>query len=190
MKNLLIDNQGVQFPQNKIQKTQLEVQIENLKSQEQQVSKRLKLWEVKAKKANNLANCLATADKFAAKFLAEAIENEKAQEEPDNYWLESLIRNQIEFALKFEAGTEAFVKLIQKKVERESMILQNELENIQNQLHHQERKFIRLQARRQGKVLLECKANNRIGCLGVYQCDNCQINYSAIETNQLKGGAC
>jgi len=59
MKNIVIDNQGVQFPeQNKTKKTQLEIQLAELQKQEQQISKQLKTWEAKAKKANNLLNCL------------------------------------------------------------------------------------------------------------------------------------
>jgi len=101
-----------------------------------------------------------------------------------------LLQNKFEFAFKFALGTETFTKLVSEKVERESRVLQNELDNIQSQLHHQERKFARLQARRQGKILLECEYRKSIGCFGVYQCENCQVNYSAPESEPLKGGAC
>ncbi|CAI2180942.1 664_t:CDS:2 [Funneliformis geosporum] len=84
MKNIVIDNQGVQFPPNKTKKTHLEVQIAELQQQEQQISQQLKSWQAKVKKANNLANCLAAANKFSQQFLTEAIEKEKNQEQPDN----------------------------------------------------------------------------------------------------------
>lgn len=190
MKNIVIDNQRVQFPQNKTKKTQLEIQIAELQQQEQQITKQLKTWETKLKKANNLANCLWTANKFGTQFLTDMVEKAKNQEQPDNWWLERLLQNKIEFALKFGFGTEAFTKLVSERVEREVGILQIELENTQNQLQHQERKFARLQARRQGKTLLDCEYNKPLGCLGAYQCENCQINYPATEANQLKGGAC
>jgi len=92
--------------------------------------------------------------------------------------------------LKFTAGSEVFGKLIRDRVERELRILQIELDQIQSQLQRQERKFARLQARRQGKILLACEYRKSLGCLGDYQCENCQVNYPAIEANQLKGGAC
>ena len=82
MKNIVINNSGVSVSPNK---TKLESQIEALKSQEWQIQKQLKLWQTKAKKANNLANCLATADKFASKFLTKAVESEKKSEQPDNW---------------------------------------------------------------------------------------------------------
>ena len=83
MKNSLIDNQGFSLPNEK--KTKLESQIAELQIQEQQIQKQLKLREGKLKKAHNLANCLATADKFASKFLTEAVESEKNSEQPDNW---------------------------------------------------------------------------------------------------------
>jgi len=190
MKNLVIDKQRVQFPnQNKTKKTQLEIQIAELQNQEQQIQKQLKLWESKRKKAHNLANCLQTADKFGKQFLNEALEKEKNQEQPDNYWLEHLLKNKVEFAFKFEFGTETFTKLISESVERQHRACQTKLENIQNQLHHQERKFARLQARRQGKTLLECEYRQNLGCFGEDWCDNCQTNYSTPENEPLKGGA-
>jgi len=103
-----------------------------------------------------------------------------------------LLKNKIEFVLKFEIGREAFTKLVSERVEREVGILQIELENTQNQLQRQKRKFARLQARRQGKTLLDCEYNKPLGCLGAYQCDNCRLNYPAANQVQteLKGGAC
>ena len=81
MKNSLINNKGISLPNEK--KTKLEVQIAELQSQEWQIQKQLKTWQAKAKKANNLANCLITADKFGTKFLTELVESEKGSE-PDN----------------------------------------------------------------------------------------------------------
>lgn len=187
MKNSLIDNKGFSLPHEK--KTKLESQIAELKSQEQPIIKELKTWQIKAKKANNLANCLETADKFATKFLFEAVESEKSKEQLDICWLEYLIKNKVEFALKFETGAEVFVKLVLEKIEDQVKTFQNKLDNIQSQIQHQERKFARLQARRQGKTLLECKLNNGLGCFGEDQCNNCQVNYSVPQSNQLKGGA-
>jgi hypothetical protein len=75
-------------------------------------------------------------------------------------------------------------------VERKHRVLQTELDVIQDQLRHQERKFARLQARRQGKVLLECEYRQSLGCFGDYRCDNCQVNYPAApQSEPLKGGA-
>jgi hypothetical protein len=188
MKNSFIDNKGHSLPNEK--KTKLEKQIAELKTQEQQITKQLKLWESKLKKANNLANCLETAEKFATKFLTEAVESEKSKEQPDNWWLEHLLKNKIEFALKFEAGAEVFTKLVLESVEAKVKSLENEWGVIQIQLCHQERKFARLQARRQGKALLECEYRKSIGCFGDYQCESCQVNYAVPQSSeQLKGGA-
>jgi hypothetical protein len=82
MNERINSNCGVVSPE---KKTKLENQIAELKTQEKQIIKQLKSWEVKAKKANNLANCLATADKFGSKFLAEAVESEKSKEQFDTY---------------------------------------------------------------------------------------------------------
>jgi hypothetical protein len=191
MKNLIIDNNGIQSEPNKNPKTKLEIQIEQLKNQEQQIQKQLKSWEARLKKANNLANCLAAADKFGSKFLDEAVESEKSKEQPDAYWLEYLLKNKVEFNLKFEAGAEAFAKLVLASVEAKVKSLENELGVIQIQLLHQERKFVCLQARRQGKVLLECEYRKSLGCLDEDWCDNCQVNYAVPQSSeQLKGGAC
>jgi hypothetical protein len=190
MKNLVIDNHGLQSPNKNQNQTKLERKIEQLKTSERKLLKELKLWETKLKKVNNLANCLTAVDKFASQFLTAKIANERNQEQPDKNWLECLISQQVEFNLKFTAGSEVFGKLIRDRVERELRILQIELENTQNQLQRQERKFVRLQARRQGKILLDCEYRQSLGCLGDYQCENCRINYPATENNQLKGGAC
>ena len=189
MKNSLIDNQGFSLPTEK--KTKLEVQIAELQTQERQIQKQLKLWESKLKKANNLANCLETANTFADKLLTETVASEKAKNNSDTFWLEHLLKNKIEFNLKFEAGAEIFTTLILKKTAGQVKSLGYELDSIQSQLRHQERKFARLQARRQGKTLLDCEYRQSIGCLGDYQCDNCQVNYSTANSVQteLRGGA-
>ena len=111
------NNQGASFPNGG--KTRLEGQIEALKTQESQISQQLKLWESKLKKANNLANCLEAVDKFASKLLTEAVESENSREQ-------ALIRNQVEFSLKFEAGVEAFAKLVLKSVEAKVKSLEND----------------------------------------------------------------
>ena len=190
MKNSLIDNQGFSLPNEK--KTKLEVQIAELQTQERQIQKQLKLWENKLKKANNLANCLETANKFGKQFLTEAVEKEKNQEQPDSFWLEYLLKNKVEFAFKFEVGKEAFTKLVFESLARQVQSFRDKLDNIQSQLLHQERKFARLQARREGKTLLECEYRKSLGCFGDYQCDNCQVNYSTANNVQteLEGGAC
>jgi hypothetical protein len=95
----------------------------------------------------------------------------------------------VEFAFKFAFGKEAFTKLILENITRQVSSLKAELNGIQNQIQHQERKFARLQARRQGKVLLDCEYRKRLGCLGAYQCQNCQVNYPAPENEALKGGS-
>ena len=63
----------------------MEVQIAELQNQEQQIIQQLKLWQTKAKKANNLANCLIMADKFGSKFLTELVKSEKSQEQADTF---------------------------------------------------------------------------------------------------------
>ena len=101
-----------------------------------------------------------------------------------------MLKNKVEFAFKFEVGKEAFTKLVFESLERQVQSFRDKLDNIQSQLRHQERKFARLQARRQGKTLLECEYRQSIGCFGDYQCDNCQVNYSvALPSEALKGGA-
>ena len=184
------DKPEVQFPvQNKKTKTQLEIQIAELQLRQQQTTKQLKLWDTKLKKAKNLLGCLWTADKFGKQFLTAMVEKEKTQEQPDNWAQEYLIKNQAEFNLKFDWGIETFTELISQKIESQVKVLQIELDHIRNQLHHQERKFARLEARRQGKTLLECEYRKSLGCLGENWCENCRINYPAMEANQLKGGA-
>jgi len=79
----------------------------------------------------------------------------------------------------------AFTKLVFQKIENQVSHLKSQLHTIQEQLSHQERIFARLEIRRQGRVILPCKLNDRLGCLGSYQCDNCQVNYSVADNNQI-----
>ena len=127
---------------------------------------------------------LDEVNRFSTKFLAEAVEVEKDKENQDIYWLEHLIKNKVEFALKFEAGSKVFYRLIFEKTGSQVSYLKSQLRDIQSQLSHQERIFARLEIRRQSRTLLECEYKNRLGCLGVYQCANCKSNYS-ITDNQI-----
>jgi hypothetical protein len=95
-----------------------------------------------------------------------------------------LIKNKVEFALKFKSTSVAFNKLVFKKIENQVNYLKSQLDTIQSQLAHQERIFARIEIRRQGRELLTCEYKNHLGCLGSYQCDNCQINYSVADNNQ------
>jgi len=82
--------------------------------------------------------------------------------------------------LKFKPAQEAFYQLVFKKIENQISYLKSQLRTIQEKLSHQERIFARIELRRQGRILLKCKLGYRLGCPGVYQCDNCKVNYSAI----------
>lgn len=124
-------------------------------------------------------------ERFSTKLLAEAVEKEKSKDELDIYWLEHLIKNKVEFAFKFEAGSKVFYRLIFEKTESQVSYLKSQLRDIQSQLSHQERIFARLEIRRQGRELLTCEYRNRLGCLSVYQCDNCRANYSVADHNQI-----
>jgi len=84
----------------------------------------------------------------------------------------------VEFAFKFESASQAFSKLVFQKTERQVSSLKSKLRECQSKLSHQERIFARIEIRRQGKILLECEYKNRLECLGVYLCANCQVNYS------------
>ena len=158
----------------------MEIQIEALKQQEREISKELWVWETKQKKAERLLNYLDEVNRFSTKFLAEAVEKEKNQEQPDNWAWEYLV----EFTFKFEDGSKVFNRLICEKTESQVSYLKSQLRDIQSQLSHQERIFARIEIRHQGKLLLECEHKNRLGCLGVYQCANCKSNYSATD-NQI-----
>jgi len=92
----------------------------------------------------------------------------------------------VEFSFKFEAGSKAFCRLISEKAESQVRQLKSELRDIQSQLCHQERIFARIEARRQGRTLLECELKERLGCLGSYQCANCQANYSAVDNQAVE----
>jgi hypothetical protein len=89
----------------------------------------------------------------------------------------------VEFALKFEVLFKAFSQLIFRKTENQVSNLKSQLRDIQSQLTHQERIFARIEIRRQGRELLTCEYKNRLGCLSVYQCDNCKSNYSVVADN-------
>lgn len=142
-------------------------------------------WETKQKKAERLTNYLEEVNKFSTNHLAEMVAKEKSKGELDIFWLEYLIKNKVEFELKFESAKEAFYQLVFNKIESQVNYLKSQLGTIQNQISHQERIFARIEIRRQGRELLTCEYKNRLGCLGVYQCDNCQINYSvAADNNQ------
>jgi len=143
-----------------------------LKQQEQAINKELSSWETKQKKAERLTN-----------HLAEMVKLEKSKDELDIYWLEHLIKNKVEFALKFESASKTFYNLVFHKIENQAKHLKSQLDAIQRQLAHQERIFARIEARRQGRELLTCQYKNRLGCFGDYQCDNCQINYSVVADN-------
>lgn len=187
MKNIIINNPGVQLPNipNPVQKTKLETQIAALKSQEWETQQQLSYWETKAKKADNFANCLEKADEFASKLLSEAVEIENAKEQADKDYLKVLIRNQVEFDLKFEAGAEAFAKLVWQATERKVSGLRTELKDLQGEIQREERKFARLEARRQWRNLLVCEYRKSIGCFGSY-CANCQANYAAASSQPVE----
>ena len=178
MNNKFINYNGETLLNTKNKKTKVESQIEQLKQQKQEIINELSSWETKQKKADKLLNYLEEVERFSTKFLAEAIEAEKAKENRDDWWLEYRLEDKIAFALKFKPAKEAFANLICQKIANQVSCLKSQLRDIQSQLRHQQRLFTRIEIRRQGRVLLECKLNNSIGCLGVYQCANCQTNYS------------
>ena len=115
-------------------------------------------------------------EKFSAEFLAEVVNQEK--ENLNIECLEQSIKDKTEFALKFETGREAFYQLVWQKIEFKVCHLRSKLNDIQKQLDYQERIFARIAARRQGKNLLPCEYKKSVGCLGAWQCGNCQVNYS------------
>lgn len=183
MNNKLINYNGETLLNTKNKKTKVESQIELLKQQEQEIVSELSSWEIKSKKAERLASYLYEVERFSTKFLAEAVEKEKNQGQPDNWAWEYLLKNKVEFALKFEPASKAFYELIFQKTESQVSYLKRKLTDCQSQLRYQERIFDRIEVRRQGRELLTCEYKNRLGCLGVYQCDNCQINYSITADN-------
>jgi len=156
----------------------VESQIEVLQLQEQEISKELWVWETKQKKAERLTNYLDEVNRFSTKFLTEAVEKERNQEQPDSWAWEYLLKNKVEFALKFEPASKTFYELIFQKTESQVSYLKRKLTDLQSQLSHQERIFARLEIRRQGRTLLECEYKKSIGCLGVWKCANCQVNYA------------
>ena len=132
-------------------KTKVESQIELLKQQEQEIITELGWWETKNKNLDDLLANLAEVEKFSAEFLAEVVNQEK--ENLNIEYLEQSIKDKTEFALKFEAGREAFYQKIEFKV----CYLSSKLNDIQKQLDYQERIFARVEACRQGKQLLACE---------------------------------
>jgi glutaminase len=186
MNNKFINNNGVNLLHTKNKKTLVESRIEMLKNQEQKIITELERWETKQKKADRLLNYLDEVNRFSTKHLAEAVEKEKNQEQPDNWAWEYLLKNKVEFALKFEPASKTFYELIFQKTESQVSYLKSQLRDIQSQLSHQERLFARMEIRRQGRVLLECKSGYRLGCPGVYQCDNCKANYSVVDNQAIE----
>ena len=130
-------------------------------------------------------NNLDEVERFSTKYLAKVLEVEKDKENRNNYEFENSIKNASEFVLKFEPAKKAFSKLVFKKIENQVKHLKSQLCPIQKQLSHQERIFARIELRRQGRELLTCQYKKSLGCLGSYQCDNCQINYSVADNNQI-----
>jgi len=185
MKNNFINNNGATLLHTKNKKTKVEIRIEELKQQEQAINKELWSWETKQKKAERLTNYLEEVNRFSTNHLAEMVKLEKSKDDLDIYWLEYLIKDKVEFALKFESASKSFYQLVFRKVESQVSYLKSQLLSIQEQLSHQERIFARIEVRRQGRELLPCQYKNRLGCLGNYQCDNCQINYSVNADNQI-----
>ena len=179
MKNNFINNNGVNLQNTKNKKTKVESQIEMLKQQKKEIISELSGWETKQKKAERLLNYLDEVNRFSTNHLAKAIEEAKKDEKKyDDWWLEHLIENKMEFALKFEPASKAFYQLVWQKIEFKVCQLKAQRNTIQDQLLYQERIFTRLEIRRQGRILLNCEYKNRLGCLGVYRCANCKVNYS------------
>ena len=175
MKNFIINNNEAILdnnnPRNKKNKT--EIQLEVLKTQAQQISEQLEAYQVKQKKVKNLMNALWVSERFGNKFLNELVESEKSLQKQDTWWLEKLIKNEVAFAFKFETG-------IFKKIDDKANSLSSELDSVKRELQRQD------EARRQNKVLLQCDYKKSIGCLGNWQCDNCQINYSVNNSQEFR----
>ena len=183
MNNKFTNYNGETLQNTKNKKTKVESRIDLLKQQEQEILKELSSWEVKHKKVERLTNYLDEINQFSTKFLAEAIKTEKAKENRDDWRLEYCLEDKIAFTLKFKPAQEAFYQLVFKKIENQISYLKSQLRTIQEKLSHQERIFARIELRRQGRILLKCKLGYRLGCPGVYQCDNCKVNYSVTADN-------
>ena len=130
MNNKFINNNGVNLLHTKNKKTKVESQIEALKQQEQEIISELSSWETKFKKAERLTTYLDEVNRFSTKFLAEAVEVEKSQDDLDIYWLERLLKNKVEFAFKFEASSKVFCRLIFEKTESQVDYLKSQLRPI------------------------------------------------------------
>ena len=188
MNNKFINNNGVNLhntSKKQIKKTKVEIQIEKLKQQKQAINKELWNWETKQKKAERLTNYLEEVNQFSTKYLTEVVKTEKDKENHDDWRLEYYLEDKISFKLKFNPAKEAFYNLVFHKIENRIEYLKSQLRTIQEQLSRQERIFARIEMRRQGRFILPCKLNDRLGCLGSYQCDNCKVNYSVIADNQI-----
>ena len=123
MNNKFINYNGETLLHTKNKKTKVESRIEELKNQEQEISKELWSWETKQKKADKLLNYLDEVESFSTKHLAETVEKEKNKDDLDIYWLEHLIKNRVEFALKFKPISEAFYQLVCQKIANQVSIL-------------------------------------------------------------------
>ena len=179
MKNNFLNNNGVNLHNTKKNpKTKVESQIDLLKQQEQVIIAELDWWESKNKNLDELLANLAEVEKFSTEFLTEVVNQEKERENLDIDLLEQSIKNKTEFNLQFSAGREAFYQLVWQKIEFKVSYLRSKLNDIQKQLDYQERIFARIEARRQGKNFLPCEYKKNVGCLGAWQCANCQVNYS------------
>ena len=140
MKNNFINNNGVNLlhtSKKPVKKTKVESQIEKLKQQEQAIITELDWWESKNKNLDDLLANLAEVEKFSTDFLAEVVNQEKDKENLEIEYLEQSIKDKTEFALKFEAGREAFYQLVWQKIEFKVSYLSSKLNDLQKQLDYQ-----------------------------------------------------
>ena len=117
MNNKFINYNGETLLHTKNKKTKVESLIEELKQQKQAINKELWGWETKRQKAEQLIGYLKEVNEFSTKYLAEAVNQAKKQKKRG---LEPLIKNKVEFALKFELVSVAFSKLVFRKIENQS----------------------------------------------------------------------
>ncbi|CAG8449903.1 9088_t:CDS:2 [Ambispora gerdemannii] len=156
MKNNFINNNGVILLNTNKKQAKTKVEIQSIVGDQSQI-------EALKQQEQAIIAELSEVNKFSSKFLSEAV---KAKKEKENH--------KVEFALKFDPAVETFTDLICQKITNQVSYLKSQLSTIQQQLSHQERIFARIEARRQGRELLTCQYKNRLGCIGVYRCDNCQ----------------
>ena len=183
MNNKFINYHGETLQNTKNKKTKVEIQIEELKKQKQAIITELWSWEIKQKQAEQLIDYLDEVNQFSTKYLTEAVEKAKREKKRG---LEQLIKNKVEFGLKFGSVKQAFCKLIFRKTESQVKHLKSQLGTIQRQLSHQERIFARIEIRRQGHKLLTCEYKKSLGCLSAYQCDNCKVNYFVADNQSIE----